>query len=238
MRTSAKSLYSHLLFNNKTARNRVVVPAMASQTADTNGLATERTFQNYSDLAESGAGLIFVELHSAHGYGLNQWLSPITNQRTDRYGGNLEGRSRLLKELIALIRKELPELLISIRIPGQDCFPGGLTPEDMKTVAKDLESLGVDLLNVSSGIGGWRRPRDRLGEGYLLDEASAIQAAVQIPVIGVGGIESAPFIDSIINAGRVELAAVGRAILQNPRRWKETQLLDYRIELSSPGLSG
>lgn len=162
------------------------------------------------------AGFDLIEIHSAHGYGLNQWLSPLTNQRTDHFGGSLENRSRLLFEILSEIRSQFPALLISVRIPGQDFLEGGLTLVETVKLAQQLESVGVDLIHVSSGIGGWKRPRDRSGEGYLVEEAAAIQRSVKTPVIGVGGIQTGDFIDQNLELGRFSLAAVGRAILNNP----------------------
>jgi len=80
------------------------------------------------------------------------------------------------------------------------------------------------MIHVSSGIGGWRRPVARDGEGYLVAEAELIQAAIDIPVIGVGGIESGRFIDEALQRGRFQLAAVGRAVLKDPGGWGEEQL--------------
>src|SRR6185437_14332312 len=114
------------------------------------------------------AGFDLVELHSAHGYGLNQWLSGITNRRQDEYGGSQKNRNRLLIEIVTAIRAQFPNLLLSVRIPGQDFIEGGLTPEEGVDLSMQLESAGVSLINVSSGIGGWRRPGGRHGEGYLV----------------------------------------------------------------------
>jgi NADPH2 dehydrogenase len=140
------------------------------------------------------AGFDLVEFHAAHGYGLNQWLSPITNQRTDAYGGSLENNTRLLFEIIEDAKRIFPELLFAVRMPGQDFLEGGLQPSDSIWIARELEKRGLDIIDVSSGIGGWRRPRDRTGEGYLVAEAAILQSAVSIPVIGVGGIETGDFI--------------------------------------------
>lgn len=167
----------------------------------------------------SRAGFSLIELHAAHGYGLNQWLSPLTNKRIDEYRGG-----KILYEIIKEIKNALPHLLISVRMPGQDFFEGGLTQDDSLAIAKELELLGVDLINISSGIGGWRRPRDRNGEGYLVDEASFIARHISTPVIGVGGIESAGYIDQILNEKNISLAAVGRAILKDSKLWGETHL--------------
>lgn len=162
------------------------------------------------------AGFELVELHAAHGYGLNQWLSPITNKTNYRLG--------FLLDIVSIIRSAYPHLLLSVRIPGQDFMEGGLTQSDAKKIAKSLEAVGVDIINVSSGIGGWRRPRERNGEGYLVEEAAYIQSHVSIPVIGVGGIETGDYIDEVINGKKIALAAVGRAILKNPQQWGEVNL--------------
>jgi NADPH2 dehydrogenase len=170
------------------------------------------------------SGFDLVEFHSAHGYGLNQWLSGITNQREDYYGQNTEGRMTLLLEIVQAARKNHPNLLLSVRIPGQDFIEGGLSIDDSILIARYLENAGIDLIHVSSGIGGWRRPDSRNGEGYLVNEAELIQAAIQVPVIGVGGITTGAYIDESLKKRRFNLAAVGRAISKNPKEWRELNL--------------
>jgi NADPH2 dehydrogenase len=171
------------------------------------------------------AGFDLVELHSAHGYGLNQWLSPITNQRNDDYGRTLVGRTHLLIQILEAIRSRHPELLISVRMPGQDFIESGLAVDDSIQIARQLVNAGVDLIHVSSGIGGWRRPAPRIGEGYLVAEAAHIQANVEVPVIGVGGIESGDYIDQGLRSRKFSLAAIGRAILKDPTHWRELNLI-------------
>lgn len=163
------------------------------------------------------AGYDIIELHAAHGYGLNQWLSPLTNQRLDEYGGSLVNRSKMLFTIFQKIRAALPLKILGVRIPGEDHFPGGLTQDDMIFVSQKLQELGADFVDVSSGIGGWRRPTNRNGEGYLLPEATAIQNQIKIPVIGVGGIESGAFIDGSVKSQKVAFTAVGRKILKDPK---------------------
>jgi NADPH2 dehydrogenase len=169
------------------------------------------------------AGFDFVELHAAHGYGLNQWLSPLTNQRKDSFGGSLAGRSRLLFSILEKIKLNLPELLVSVRIPGQDHLSGGLGLADTIWLAEELERRGLDLLDVSSGIGGWRRPEAFTGEGYLVADATAIKSRIKIPVIGVGGIETETYIERAIRDSKIDFAAVGRAILKDPGAWFRNQ---------------
>lgn len=166
------------------------------------------------------AGFDIIELHCAHGYGLNQWLSPITNKRKDRYGGVFKNRIRLLTEIIELIHFNHPLVLLSVRMPGQDYFPGGLTPTEGIRLGRALEYLGVNILNVSSGIGGWRRPRNFEGEGYLVDDARRIQNQVKIPVIGVGGLKSKEVINQMLFEKAFTFAAIGRAMLEDPSHGK------------------
>ncbi len=166
----------------------------------------------------------FVELHAAHGYGLNQWLSPLTNKRTDTFGGTIEGRSHLLLKIAARIKATFPNLLLSIRLPAQDHLDGGLTIGEMAWTVSQLESIGVDLIDVSSGIGGWKRPEGRSGQGYLVGDAAQLKAHTAVPVMGVGGIETGDFIDGILGTAQVDFAAVGRAILKDPENWGRQNL--------------
>ncbi len=168
------------------------------------------------------AGFDLVELHSAHGYGLNQWISPVTNQRQDGYGGDRANRARMLLEIVEKIKSAHPQGVLSVRMAAQDYYEGGITLPDSQWLAKELEQRGVDILNVSSGIGGWRRPQEKAGEGYLVEDAHAIQKIVQLPVIGVGGISSGLYVDRALELGHFSLAAVGRAILEDPR-WTERE---------------
>jgi len=170
------------------------------------------------------AGFQLVEFHAAHGYGLNQWLSSITNRRSDQYGGAIENRARMLLEIFARVRTEFPNMLFGFRLPGEDNYPGGLSSDEMIWVARQLQDAGIDFLDVSSGIGGWRRPAHREGEGYLVPEATRIQAAVRVPVIGVGGIKTGQYIDGALGEGLFSLAAVGRGILENPQSFYQEVL--------------
>ena len=181
------------------------------------------------------AGFAVIELHAAHGYGLNQWLSPLTNRRCDEFGGSVAKRSRLLLEIVREIRLRHPGLVISVRVPGQEHFPGGLSTDDATNIAILLIDAGVDIINVSSGIGGWRRPKGRNGEGYLVDEAAILQRALPVPVIGVGGIETAAYIEEALARRQFSLAAVGRAILADPVGWRQrhlTQKVSHRLQVT------
>lgn len=94
------------------------------------------------------AGFDIVELHCAHGYGLNQWLSPITNHRTDAHGGSIERRARMLLDIARSIKGKYPGLLLSVRLPLKDHYKMGLTPDEMKWVVNALLEVGLDLIDV------------------------------------------------------------------------------------------
>lgn len=330
---------NYVFKNGKISKNRIVVPPMASQTADNSGFVTDKTIEHYKRLSESGAGMIFVEysfihqsgkgeanqlgvqddskmeglskiasaihnsdalaglqlvhvggkgnadvtgselmgpsavpvpvrgwtpdlpvemtaqdirnwkdwfreaalraiqagfdiieIHAAHGYGLNQWLSPLTNLRQDEYGGDMKRRSRIFFEIIQSLRDLSPDILISARFPAQDNMPGGLTLEDMRYVALQAYKLGLDLLNVSSGIGGWRRLDGKSSEGYLVEDAHMIKTFTTLPVIGVGGIESGETVDRLLRERKVDFAAVGRSILKDPATWRDLNLNVARLK--------
>jgi len=212
---------THLTGGKLLGASSVVVPTKENhlETPVEMTLLEIESYQNWfleAALRASKAGYDIIELHSAHGYGLNQWLSPLTNQRTDGYGGRIQNRSKMLFEIFRKIRTALPEKILGVRIPGEDHCDCGLTQNEMVFVSEKLRDLGADFLDVSSGIGGWRRPVSRTGEGYLLPEAALIQKTIDIPVIGVGGIESGAFIDDSIASGKVAFTAVGRKILKSP----------------------
>jgi NADPH2 dehydrogenase len=163
------------------------------------------------------AGFAAVEIHAAHGYLLNQWVSPLTNQRVDAHGGSLVARSRLLVEIVRRVRAAVgDQVIVSVRFPGQDRLAGGIDAGDGITLARLLVDAGVDVLNVSSGLGGWRRGREQRGEGYLVPDAARIRAEVGVPVIGVGGIETHEYARAVLARGDVDLVAVGRAVLADP----------------------
>ena len=161
------------------------------------------------------AGFDIVEIHGAHGFLLNQFLSPLANKRLDRYGGDLEGRMRLPLEIVRKVRAEIGNVPLFYRLGADDMRPEGLTLEDSKKVAVELASAGVDVIDVSGGLGGARHPESK-EEGYLVHLAEGIKSVVKIPVIAVGGIVTGAFADSVVRDGRADLVAVGRAMLNDP----------------------
>ena len=163
------------------------------------------------------AGFDAVEVHGAHGFLLNQFMSPLTNRRSDEFGGPLENRIRLPIMIVERIRKKLGgDFPLLYRLGAEDMLPGGLTLEEGVEAAKMIAGKGVDIIDVSGGLIG-SRPSGSERPGFFVPQAAAVREATGIPVIGVGGIKTAEEADAIIRSGRVDLVAVGRAILKDPR---------------------
>ena len=177
------------------------------------------------------AGFDFVEIHGAHGYLLNQFLSPLTNWRTDGYGGDLDGRLRFPLEIVTTVRGAVGrDYLLLYRLGASDYMPGGLTPDDGCQVARTLVAAGVDLLDVSGGLCGSQTPDwDRKSQGYFVPIAAAVRSAASVPVVVAGGITDPRAADRFIREQQVDLVAIGRAMLTNPD-W----VLDARAALSEP----
>lgn len=161
------------------------------------------------------AGFDGVEIHSAHGYLLNQFFSPLSNKRTDAYGGNLENRLRLHTEIIRAVRSAVgQEYPVALRLGACDYMEGGSTLEDGVEAARILEKAGIDLLDVSGGFCGYVRPGAE-GQGYFQELTEAIKKVVSLPVILTGGITEPGAAETLLQNGRADLIGVGRAILKD-----------------------
>jgi 2,4-dienoyl-CoA reductase-like NADH-dependent reductase (Old Yellow Enzyme family) len=168
------------------------------------------------------AGYDLVEIHSAHGYLLNQFLSPLTNRRRDQYGGTLINRMRFLLETIAAVRFSIGSAYpLMVRLGVSDIPPnmalhnGGLTLEEGIRVAQAIEGTGIDILDISGGLCG-SRPDGLTGEAYFLPWAQALRSAVRIPLLITGGISKAETAAAIIARGDADLVGVGRALAADP----------------------
>jgi NADPH2 dehydrogenase len=162
------------------------------------------------------AGFDGVEVHGAHGYLLNQFFSPITNRRSDEYGGSLENRMRFPLEVVERVREKVGGRLLLYRLGADDLDPGGVQIEDSKKFAVELEKAGVDIIDVSGGLCASSPPSLQGIQGYFIPQAQEIKKAVNTPVIGVGGITEPEYADKLIREERVDLVAVGRALLKDP----------------------
>lgn len=160
------------------------------------------------------AGFDGVELHNCHGFLLTQFLSPLTNLRTDEYGGSLENRSRLLLELVKEVREAIgDELLLMVRLGIDDLLPGGLTLEEGCQVAEWLEKAGIDILDISTGL----VPVLALpGPAMLRDRLKALKGRVKIPVIGSGELWDIDIAADMVEKGEVDFIAIGRPIMNQP----------------------
>jgi len=161
-----------------------------------------------------------VELHGAHGYLLNQFFSPLLNRRGDEYGGSLEKRMRFPLLVVEKVRANLKGKLLLYRLGADDLAPSGTHTEESVAFARKLEQQGVDVIDVSGGMCGSEPKQLRNVNGYFVPQASAIKKAVNVPVIGVGGIREVEFANKLVRDGLVDLVAVGRALWRDPK-WAE-----------------
>lgn len=174
--------------------------------------------KEFGDAAQRAAeaGFDTVEIHGAHGFLLSQFLSPLTNKRKDEYGGVLENRVRFALEVTGEIRDRLGrDYPLLCRLGVEDELPNGLTLEEGVKAAKILAAAGIDSIDVSGGLEGSQSSKIT-GPGYFVPQAAAVKRAVSVPVIGVGGITTPQEADAILQSGKVDLVAVGRAILREP----------------------
>ena len=161
------------------------------------------------------AGFDAVELHCAHGYLLNQFLSPLTNKRTDEYGGDISNRIRIHLRVIQAIRASVgPDFPVQVRLGASDYTEGGTTIEDSKIAARAFEKAGVDIIHISGGFVGYTPP-GLTGQGYFANLSEAIKSAVSIPVILTGGITEVEAAEKFLAEKKADLIGVGRAILQD-----------------------
>jgi len=163
------------------------------------------------------AGFDGVEVHGAHGFLLNQFFSPLANRRHDRYGGSLENRTRFPLGVVERVKEKVGGRLLLYRLGSDDLDPAGTRIEDSQKFAVKLEQAGVDVFDVSGGLCGSRPAQFEDSQGYFVPQAQQIKKVVKVPVIGVGGITQPEYADRIIGEGLVDLVAVGRALLKDPR---------------------
>ncbi len=169
-----------------------------------------------------------VELHGAHGYLLNQFFSPLVNRRTDNYGGSLENRMRFPLEVVVRVREKLGGKILSYRLGAVDLDPAGVDIKDSKKFAAKMEEAGVDVIHVSGGFCGSSPESLQTGQGYFIPHAHKIEKVVKIPIIGVGGITDPEYADKIIKEGKVDLVAVGRALL-NDSNWAKKAVKNLKL---------
>ncbi len=162
------------------------------------------------------AGFDAVEIHAAHGYLLHQFLSPLTNKRTDEYGGALENRAKFVVDVVAAVRQAIPnDAPIFVRFSATDYADGGVTPDEIATVAKWCAENGADLFDISTGglITGVKIPT---GPGYQVPFSETVAERVGQPVSAVGQITSAEQAEQILQDGQIAVVMLGRQSMRDP----------------------
>lgn len=175
-------------------------------------------------------GFDLVELHLAHGYLLHQFLSPLSNRRTDAFGGDLEGRLRFPLRVVEAVRAVWPEdRPLGVRVSATDWVEGGWDLEQTIALAHRLKARGVDYIDVSSG-GLDPRQKMTLGPGYQVPFAEAVRRATGLPTMAVGLIVTPRQAEEILARGRADLVALARTIMDDPRwPWHAAQELGAEI---------
>jgi 2,4-dienoyl-CoA reductase-like NADH-dependent reductase (Old Yellow Enzyme family) len=162
------------------------------------------------------AGFQVVEIHAAHGYLLHEFLSPLSNQRTDQYGGSFENRIRLLMEVIARVKTVWPDdLPLFVRISATDWTPGGWTPDDSVALANILKNNNIDVIDCSSG-GNVATARIPLEPGYQVPFAARIKQETGMQTAAVGLITTAQQAEAILQNNQADLILVAREFLRDP----------------------
>ncbi len=186
-------------------------------------------FVTTAKLAET-AGFTGVQIHAAHGYLLSQFLSPITNRRTDMWGGSIENRARLLLDIVRSVREAVsPQFCVAVKLNSADFQRGGFSSDDALQVVKMLNACKVDLVELSGGSyeapamqGQARDGRTLAREAYFLEFAKDIAAVASMPLMVTGGIRRKAVAEQVVNSG-VAMAGIATALAlapQLPNDWR------------------
>ena len=185
------------------------------------------------------AGADGVELHMAHGYLICSFLSSFSNRRSDRYGGDIDGRTRFARDVLNAVRNQVgPDFPIICRLSGDEYVDGGLKIEETKQIAQILEKEGADALHVSACnvVSGYlNQPPYYVEEGVFVHLAEAIKSVVNIPVITVGRIRNPVMADQIVRDGKADFVSMGRALIADPYLPKKAE--EGRFEEIIPCIS-
>ncbi len=197
----------------------------------------QRIVRLFGDAAQRAmeAGFELIEIHGAHGYLINQFLSGFSNIREDDYGGDTLRRARFAVEVVQEVRRRVgPDFPISFKISAQEFVPGGLTVEESVQIVRLLRQVGIDAVQVSAGNDAtpeWISQPMLMPRGCLVDSAHRIKEAVDIPVICVGRINGPMLAEEILREGKADLVCMGRALLADPelpRKAREGRLEEIR----------
>jgi 2,4-dienoyl-CoA reductase-like NADH-dependent reductase (Old Yellow Enzyme family) len=168
------------------------------------------------------AGFSGVQIHSAHGYLINQFLSPHHNQRNDEWGGTAQKRRRFLLAVYAEIRRQVgPDFPIAIKLNSADFQKGGFTEEESLATVQALVDAGIDLVEISggtyeSGVAQPKKASSRAREAYFIDFAEKVRAAVSVPLMLTGGFRSVAGMDDALRSGAVDMVGIARLMVVDP----------------------
>ena len=169
------------------------------------------------------AGFDGVQLHLAHGYLLSSFISPYTNRRTDEWGGPLRNRIRIVIEILRGIKEEPgEEFPVIVKLNSTDFLSGGLILEESIDIARILNEEGVNGIEVSGGMAEagkgsvWQGLRSEEEEGYFVEDAAKIKAAVSVPVFGLGGFRTFSVMERMVREGKVDLVSLSRPLIREP----------------------
>ncbi len=200
---------------------------------DADGLARIR--DAFADAARRSArlGIDAIQIHAAHGYLLHQFLSPLSNRRTDVYGGSLENRMRFPLEVFDAIRAAFPaDRAVTVRVSGTDWVEGGWDVEQTIAFARALEARGCDAIHISSG-GLDPSQQIPVGPNYQVPLARKVKEAVAMPVIAVGLITEPEQAEAIVATGDADMIAIARTVLYDPRwPWHAAAALGAQVKAS------
>lgn len=194
----------------------------------------EATVDAFSRAARRAAeiGLDVVEVHAAHGYLLHEFLSPLSNKRTDAFGGSPANRLRLVHLVLNTVRASWPEERpLFIRVSASDYTQGGIDIEEMVEMARSFREAGVDLIDVSSG--GLLPAHIPLGPGYQVPFSARIRRETGIPTSAVGLITAPAQADAVVQSGEADLVALGRELLRHPH-WPLYAAANLGAEMNWP----
>ena len=198
---------------------------------DRDGLREIRDAFAASARRAANLGLDLIQLHSAHGYLMHQFLSPLSNRREDEYGGSLENRMRFPLEIYDAVREAFPaEKPVSVRVSGTDWMDGGWTIEETIAFAKALDARGCDAIHISSG-GLHPAQKIPVGPSYQVPLARAVKGEVKMPVVAVGLITGYEQAEAIVGTGDADIIALARTVLYDPRwPWHAAAELGGRVK--------
>lgn len=172
-------------------------------------------FANSAMLAVN-ADFDFIELHAAHGYLLHEFYSPLSNHRSDAYGGSFDGRTKLVRDITARIRAKIPDSMpLFVRLSCTDWTEGGWTIEQTVELAKKLKTLGVDVIDCSSAA-NLPRAKIPIGPGYQVPFARQVRAEAGIATAAVGMINDATHANQVVESGDADVVLIARASLRDP----------------------